>query len=74
MYLLVFDYELGDLHVYRNIPDDIEDLEEFVSINLGYHLDEVEYMTMEEDNAVYYYTYNNEEFTENGMSFVGEVF
>ena len=74
MYLLVFDYELGDLHVYRNVPEDIEDLEEFVSIDLGYHLDEVEYMTMEEDNAIYYYTYNSDKVIENGMSFAGEVF
>jgi hypothetical protein len=74
VYLLVFDYELGDLHVYRNIPDNIEDLEEFVSMELGYHLDEVEYMTTEEDNGIYYFTYKDGVIKSDGADYVGQKF
>lgn len=61
MYLFVLDFASGNIDVVRNIPDNIEDIEDFVVDVLGYHLDNIEYMLTDEDNVFNIVDYNDQD-------------
>lgn len=61
MYLFIFDYELGNIDIVRNVPSDIDDIESFVTDNLGYHITNIEYMLTEDDNIINVIDYNKDE-------------
>ncbi len=61
MYLFVLDFASGNIDVVRNIPDNIEDIEDFVVDVLGYHLDNIEYMLTNEDNVFNIVDYDDQD-------------
>ena len=73
MYLIVLNYDSGNIDIIRNVPEDIENLEDFVVDVLGYHLEEVEYMLTSEDNVFNIVDYDEEDNTliDKGFDYVG---
>jgi len=59
MKLVVLDYEFGKIDVINNIPNDIENLEDFVYNTLNYKDSEVSWILLEDDSRVDYYTYDS---------------
>lgn len=71
MYLFVFDYESGNIDVVRNVPENIEDLESFVSDTLCYHLSNVAYMLTKGDNVFNIVDYNSDDsITDKGFDYI----
>ena len=60
MYLFVFNYDSGNIDVIRNVPEDIENIEDFVVDVLGYHPTDVEYMLTDGDNVFNILDYNEQ--------------
>ncbi len=58
MQLIVLNYEEGCVDIIKNIPSNIEDIENFVCNTLGYKDTVVNYMVVTDDYRTSYYTYN----------------
>ena len=58
MTLVVLDYECGNIHYIKNIPENIENLEDFVYNTLGYKDSEVSWILLEDDFRPIIYTYD----------------
>lgn len=73
MYLIVLNYDSGNIDIIRDVPEDIENLEDFVVDVLGYHLTDVEYMLTSEDNVFNIVDYDEEDNTliDKGFDYVG---
>lgn len=73
MYLIVLNYDSGNIDIIRNVPEDIKNLEDFVVDVLGYHLTDVEYMLTSEDNVFNVVDYDEEDNTliDKGFDYVG---
>ena len=63
MYLFVFDYETGNIDIIRDVPENINDLESFVTDVLGYHLTSVEYMLTDEENLFNVMDYDKDDYS-----------
>lgn len=63
MYLFVFDYETGNIDIIRDVPENIDDIESFVTDTLGYHLTSVEYMLTKEENIVNIIDYDEKDYS-----------
>ena len=58
MTLVVLDYEYGNIHYIKNIPENIENLEDFVYNTLGYKDSEVSWILLEDNFRPIIYTYD----------------
>lgn len=59
MKLIVLNYEIGDVDIINNIPNNIKNLEDFVYNKLNYKDSEVSWILLEDDSRTNYYTYNS---------------
>lgn len=59
MKLVVLNYEFGNIDVIKNIPENIENLEDFVYDKLRYKDSEVSWILLEDDSRTIYYTYDS---------------
>lgn len=58
MELIILNYELGDVELIRNVPENIENLDDFVYNILKYKESEVSWMLLEDDFRTILYTYD----------------
>ena len=63
MYLFVFDYETGNIDIIRDVPENIDDIESFVTDVLGYHLTSVEYMLTKDENIINVTDYDEKDYS-----------
>ena len=58
MQVVVLNYELGNVEIVRNVPENIENLEDFVYNTLCYKDSEVSWILLEDDFLTILYTYD----------------
>ncbi len=58
MQVVVLNYELGNVEIVRNVPENIENLEDFVYNTLCYKDSEVSWILLEDDFQTILYTYD----------------
>lgn len=58
MVLIVLNYELGSVDIIRSVPDDIEDLSDFVYTTLGYKESEICWMAVEDEFVLVNWRYD----------------
>ena len=59
MKAVILNYGIGNIDVIKNIPDNIENLEDFVYNKLNYKDSEVSWILLEDDSRIDYYTYDS---------------
>lgn len=77
MYLIVLDFETGNIDVIRELPEDIDDIEYFVEYILGYDLQEVSYMLVNPDDSIFNildFNNNDDTLTDKGHCYISEKF
>ena len=60
MILAVLDYQLGCIDIIRNIPENIEEIENFVYNELDYKDSEISWILLEDDFQTNLYTYDSD--------------
>lgn len=70
MKLIVLNYEIGDVDIINNIPDNIKNLEDFVYNKLNYKDSEVSWILLEDDSRTNYYTYNSGKMVYDNENFI----
>lgn len=77
MYLIVLDFETGNVDVIRELPEDIDDIEYFVEYILGYDLQEISYMLVNPDDSTFNildFNNNDNTLTDKGYCYISEKF
>ena len=58
MKLIILNYELGCVDIIKNLPDNIENWEDFVYNTLDYKDSEISWILLEDDYSTNLYTYD----------------
>lgn len=58
MKLIILNYELGCVDIIRNLPDNIENWEDFVYNTLDYKDSEISWILLKDDYSTNLYTYD----------------